>query len=97
MRCSASMIGEKKTFAADPLYYPGSTRLDPITGVTTGALITLPQPQEPVQQSLTSFSLFAKKFCGYNLLILERFKRSGLSIFAACLEGKNFMCGYCLR
>ena len=55
------------------------------------------QPQEPVQQSLTSFSLFAKKFCGYNLLILERFKRSGLSIFAACLEGKNFMCGYCLR
>lgn len=31
------MIGEKKTFAADPLYFPGSTRLDPITGVTTGA------------------------------------------------------------
>ena len=91
------MIGEKKTFAADPLYLPGSTRLDPITGVTTGALITLPQPQESVQQSLTSFSLFAKKFCGYNLLILERFKRRGLSIFAACLGGKNLMYGYCLR
>ena len=51
------MIGEKKTFAADPLYFPGSTRLDPITGVTTGALITLPQPQESVQQSLTSYLL----------------------------------------
>lgn len=56
------MIGEKKTFAADPLYLPGSTRLEAITGVTTGASITLPQQQESEQQSLTSFSLFAKSF-----------------------------------